>query len=762
MKGLFYAAVFYSLLFCSAFLAPQTCIAQDIEGKTQLLKKISDEKVPSKQLALYIELLNKISDDDSIGVERYGKEAIRLAEKLKDQASLAEIHRQKGIMFMGFENYKAGLNQFNLALDLAVKSKSYILTGDIYNNLSNLYMEQSNDKLRDEYLQKALKIYQKQKSESDIALAYANMGANYNRNGNTVKAVEYLLKSLQIREKIGYQYGIANVSFNLVTSYRVLKRYDEALKYSDLSIRKFGELKNEIMLANNYAVRASVLRSQKKLDEAVSYINKALPAFIKVNFVGGILNSYDNLGLIAVEQKNLTKALGYFKKSKELAVKHNKYQGIVSANINIAQTAYDLKDLKTARAALEEAEPMARQYKLATDVAEIYKMKLQFLVDPEQPGPFTKTFNEYLAVTDSVNGQEVNKQITEMQAKYEAEKKDGEILLLNKEKGINLLLIQNQNLSIAQKQSQIIAQNQSLLINKLELNNKNQRIANQVLDSNQKTENIKNLRKQSKIRELELDNRTLQLKQKNLMLGSIVLLALISGLAFYAYYRRYRSGQERKLQTEISRQQEIATKSLFEGEQNERIRLARDLHDSIGQMLSVVKMNLSTLQHESPGNKITDGTLDLVDKTIGEVRTISHNLLPEALNFGLFSGLEDMADKINASGTTAVVLTVPEEVRKHQFNKQSELSIYRIVQEVLNNMVKHADATRINLDVYSTPTGLIINIKDNGKGFDTEQIKTSKGLGWKNISARLNLLDGKMQIQSEKLTGTQIEITIPA
>lgn len=761
MKGIIRNAISNGLIFFILIGSIQILKAQNTQRNNPLVKKLELEKVPAKRLALLIELLNETGETDSAGMEWYSTEGLQIAAKLRDEKSAAEIHRQKGISYQTFENYSAALSQYNAALKLAEKNKSYILIGDIYNNMSNLYMEQDNDKLKDEYLQKALKIYQDQHSESDVALVYANMGANFNRKGNSLKAVEYLLKSLQIREKIGYQYGIALVSFNIVTSYKSLKRYNEALQYSDLSIRKFKELNNEIMLANNYAVRASILRSQKKLQEATSFINMALPAFTKVNFVGGLMNSYDNLGLIAVQQKDLNKAMDYFLKSKALALKHNKNQGIVSSDINIAQTALDLKDKKTATAAVEEAEIMARKYKLQKELAEIYKLKLQFLVDANQPEVFSKTFNEYFVIADSVNGEDVNRQISEMQTKYETEKKDNEILLLNKEKGINLLQIQNQNLSIAQKQSQITQQGQALLINKLELNNKNQRLSLQEIDAHQKAQNIKTLQKQSRIQTLELDNRALQLKQRNLLIIGVLLITMAIGLIAYFSYKRYKARQEAKLLEEVNRQQEIATKSLFEGEQKERIRLARDLHDSIGQMLSVVKMNMSTLQHQFPDNKTTTGTLDLVDKTIGEVRNISHNLLPEALNFGLFSALEDMTDKINEGGGAEVELIVPEAAKSHQFSKQNELSIYRIVQEVLGNMVKHAEATKISLTVLMNESGLSIAIKDNGKGFDTDKIAASKGIGWKNIFARVNLLDGEMRVQSEQLTGTQIEITIP-
>lgn len=230
---------------------------------------------------------------------------------------------------------------------------------------------------------------------------------------------------------------------------------------------------------------------------------------------------------------------------------------------------------------------------------------------------------------------------------------------------------------------------------------------------------------------------------------TLAALVLIFGLIYRNTIAKNKYAEEQKL-----------NKALLDGEQNERIRIARDLHDSIGQLLSVVKMNVSNLTDKYPNDSNVDNTLNLVDRTITEVRHISHNLIPEELNFGLFAALEDMVEKIAGTGTT-ISFTVPDEARNHQFEKSNELSIYRIVQEVVSNIVKHAAATQITIDVVRQSNQLTIAIRDNGTGFDTGQIKNSNGIGWKNIAARVNLLDGNLNVRSEKLSGTQIEITIP-
>src|SRR5690606_4441713 len=134
--------------------------------------------------------------------------------------------------------------------------------------------------------------------------------------------------------------------------------------------------------------------------------------------------------------------------------------------------------------------------------------------------------------------------------------------------------------------------------------------------------------------------------------GSIVFLLTIFLLAVRNTKIRSRAREEKGM-----------NKALFEGEQKERIRIARDLHDSIGQKLSVVRMQLSNLPAATPSGGAFHETIGLVDDTITEVRSISHNLIPEELNFGLAAALVELADKTNRSGKVQVVVSISEDVR---------------------------------------------------------------------------------------------------
>jgi two-component system NarL family sensor kinase len=234
--------------------------------------------------------------------------------------------------------------------------------------------------------------------------------------------------------------------------------------------------------------------------------------------------------------------------------------------------------------------------------------------------------------------------------------------------------------------------------------------------------------------------------------GMIALLSIVFALAWRIRAIRAKAEEEKGF-----------TRAIFEGEQNERIRIARDLHDSIGQMLSVVVMRLGTLPGLDQAELKESAAISaqLVHKTLEEVRTISHNLIPEDLHFGIVRGLENLCQKISSAGEVGVRLAISDEVRARKFGVPFSLSLYRIVQEVLGNMMRHSGASEINVSMSEAATLVILQIEDNGKGFDTKSIGGSKGIGWKNIFARVNLLNGSVDVQSARISGTRIEITIP-
>ena len=182
------------------------------------------------------------------------------------------------------------------------------------------------------------------------------------------------------------------------------------------------------------------------------------------------------------------------------------------------------------------------------------------------------------------------------------------------------------------------------------------------------------------------------------------------------------------------------------------MRIARELHDGIGQKLTVLKMYASVNEIENKKQ------IDLLDSTISEVRGISHNLMPEIINLGLVPAVKDLCSKINEVGTIQCVFNY-EETQPLKFATNIELSIYRIVQEVFNNMIKHANAKQILVSFVVTGNNLRINIADDGVGFDTQKIYTSSGIGWSNIITRAKIINANLDVNSNS-KGTNIVLNI--
>ncbi len=204
--------------------------------------------------------------------------------------------------------------------------------------------------------------------------------------------------------------------------------------------------------------------------------------------------------------------------------------------------------------------------------------------------------------------------------------------------------------------------------------------------------------------------------------------------------------------------------AIFLTEQNERVRIARDMHDSIGQKLSVQKMMLSKISTSIDTQlkpELHQASL-LLDETVQELRTISHNLIPQELNLGLLKAIEETAERINETEQVNIIVDFDGEIdNADRMPVNHQLSVYRIIQEILNNMLKHARATNINIAIGEKETFLEFSIRDNGKGFYARDINASQGIGWKNIIARAKLISAQLKIQSEIDSGTLIKLTVP-
>jgi signal transduction histidine kinase len=253
---------------------------------------------------------------------------------------------------------------------------------------------------------------------------------------------------------------------------------------------------------------------------------------------------------------------------------------------------------------------------------------------------------------------------------------------------------------------------------------------------------FQNEKKQKEILELQKVNAKVK-RQQNLIIASFLIMGLF-GFSWFSF---------NKIKKE--RNDKIAfTEALIFAQEAERKRIARDLHDGIGQSLLLMKKQLIST------HTVTVENQELISSTLEEVRSISRDLHPLQLEkFGLTTAIEDMIMKVEHS--TDLFITTEIENIDANFTNKTDIHVFRAIQEALNNIVKHANATAVKVISENKERETLIMIFDNGQGFDHElAIAKSKSLGLKTMHERLTSIGGKMKITKNEPSGTRIEFSI--
>lgn len=238
------------------------------------------------------------------------------------------------------------------------------------------------------------------------------------------------------------------------------------------------------------------------------------------------------------------------------------------------------------------------------------------------------------------------------------------------------------------------------------------------------------------------------------------LIEILALSGFLAYRVKEMQEMGKGLLIEKNLVQQQRTQAVLEAEERERVRIAQDLHDGIGQTLAAARMTLGNyVSQKKVDAEELKNSLHLLEDSIREVREISHNMMPGSLTkFGLSSALKQFVNKINALDTLKVDLQVVG--LKERLDEKTEMMLYRIVQEIVSNTIRHADATKVSIELIKHDGELILIVEDNGKGFDTEN-KENQGIGLKNIATRVEYLNGYVNFDSMIGRGTSVVVEIP-
>ncbi|MDP2384870.1 MAG: sensor histidine kinase [Bacteroidota bacterium] len=642
------------------FICHFVCISQN-DNIDSLKSQLNFESNPTAK----IDLLNKISRQFYFNGEveqiiPYAEKALILSEKIK---------YKKGIC-LSFKN-------------IGTAHKMY---GD---NSKAIY-----------YFQKALKISEEIKDKAIQADILAYIGLVYEGQDDYKFAFSTFLRSLKLREEIKDEKGIASSFNNIGIIYYNQGNYNEALVYYNKSLdlkSKLHEYRGIVELYNNIG---NVYMDQSKFDSTLSILFKALALEKKLQDKNGLALTFNNLGLCYRLINKNDSALFYHKKSFAINQLMKNKKGIALAAYNVGYDFFNLNKIDSAKyyaeISLLNSQIINNLYIKRSSIT-----LLSLINEKNKDFKLALLFNRMASeINDTIYSIESQRNTAEMNAKYESEKKENEIKLLNSENNIKTLEIKEQQHRI---------------------------------------------------------------KNHGILVGSLILLIVLVIALSWLVISRKEIKQKGILKAELLKQQELRTEAIIDTQEKERKRIAQDLHDGIGQTLASVKVNLVNISVQSELNsennlKKIQQTIKSLDDAYKEVRTLSHKMMPKALEeVGLAGAFNDLLEK------TLYSLKIKYTFEKDnitRLNENIEIGLYRIFQELLNNILKHANATEISVHLHKTQTHVILIVEDNGIGIKHNR-EPGTGIGLSNIETRAYTLKGHFSINSEVTGGTVAVIRIP-
>lgn len=504
-------------------------------------------------------------------------------------------------------------------------------------------------------------------------------------------------------------------------------QYEAAMEYQQQCYKLYSQLKDTLNMARTLSGMGYISK-RRDLDQGLKWMEEGKALMLQIGHEEHLAEVVNNLGVLYEMKGDLEKAMEHYQWSLRLVKKFNDSIGMPYTLEHISGIYYYKADYKEALRLLDEAYRWRSSRNDSNGLGQNLANQLEVNFAAGNHLKTTKLASELIQIAQRVGNPDLVRHAYKMGAQAYAASGD------------------YKNAWNWEVQHRVM--HDSLF---------NERNNARILDLEKKYELARREEENQRLKEqtAQQDLALLQAKQSRnfLLFGGVVVLLLLS-LLYAALYLR----QQKRLATEKQELEKQRFRLVLQGEEKERIRLARELHDGLGQMLAAAKLQLG-LAARGDAHSFQKAQ-QLLEETVLEVRNISHNLVPLSLaSNGLKTALRQLFDRIEAPGK--LEMEVHLEADFNRFNTFGQTAIYRIVQEILHNMVKHAEASRIVIDIQEDGGELLLSIADNGKGFDTQLIKQAKGMGWENLYTRVGLLDGQLEVNSKPGRGTLVFAGIP-
>ncbi|AXT51620.1 histidine kinase [Aquimarina sp. BL5] len=532
-----------------------------------------------------------------------------------------------------------------------------------------------------------------------LSKAYHILGKGKLEKGLYDDAMKHHFDGIEISpiEEMEKMHNLHQIALGVVYLHQL--EVETALSIFETCIKN-TEDKEVLLLAIKY--KADILLFQKKTEEAKENYKKAQELLLTQKNIKVDLDIKIRLGRIDVFENKLEQGLEHFISVKDQALKHNFYDLYIDAVIRVGIIYYRQGHLEASQMVLSTAYANTLQWNKLELQRDVIKVLRNIEVAEKDYENAYNLMTQYVSISNQILENQNKVIAKEMEAKYQTLQKEKEILSLKEEQ----------------------------------------------------------LLKESEIKR----QRTIK---KAFLIGFLVVLIPVIALLFLYFQKLKTQIALNKSQKEVNSQkvyglmkdQELnLVKATMDGQNKERRRLARELHDSIGGNLASIKLQLSsnTSNNESIQTKI----LNQIDETYHQVRDLSHNLASKKFqNNGISTLIKEYVNNIEQGSKQKISFNPHPEEKINEIENPLKEELFKIIQELLTNTLKHAKADQIDIYLNQYQTILQLLFEDNGIGFNSE--KMAEGIGFKNIKNRLHSLSGNMVIDSTIDRGTVINIEIP-
>ncbi|MBL7755066.1 MAG: sensor histidine kinase [Chitinophagaceae bacterium] len=507
--------------------------------------------------------------------------------------------------------------------------------------------------------------------------------------GEYEQTLQYYLNAISLFEKGKNPSGKARVLNELGIFYRRQKNDSAAAR----SLKESYQLATQ---ANDRGVMATSLNNQGILKQDFGYHQEAITLFAQAKTIYqqigdsiGIsyTDDYTATSLAALGQIN--EALRKQENSYALRLRLNDSNAAAISLMCLAEYSYAAKRFTEAQNYLKRCMDLTQKIGYKDLLAVSYQMQSKLFA---QAGNYNEAYRHQVLFTtlnDSIFNEKRSRQISDLQTRYETEKKQQQIVLLTKE-------------------NQIKAQ-----------------------------------------------------RNRNLMIlfCSFLGILFLSALLYRNYQKRKKQRQE---DARLLHEKDQRNRAIIEAEEKERLRIARELHDGIAQTMTAARMQLEHFSEQAPelfqNTAALQTTYHLIQEAAQEVRSVSHSMIPNALlKSGLLAAVRDF---INRTSSHRLKINLVTHGLQERLPQNMEHVVFRVLQELVNNILKHAQANEVTIQLIREGTEFTLMVEDNGQGFDVATVM-DKGIGLKNIESRISYLHGQVHFDSRPGRGTTVIIEIP-